>query len=143
MASSSHKGFSEEKKGRKGQAYLTNLGLNEMKTQGDLNFDQNRSNMGNASSHSVECIPSKKGNTHFSMGKIKCGTRSTEITCPTCGKRWKRRGPCLTPRLSIWGGKIPPKMENNNNNKFWQEENIGYFGGSRRMLGYEFVRHLG
>ncbi len=93
-----------------------------MKTQGDLNFDQNRSNMGNASSHSVECIPSKKGNTHFSLGKIKCGTRSTEITCPTCGKRWKRCGPCLTPRLSVCGGKIPPKMKN-------------YFGGFRRMLG--------
>jgi hypothetical protein len=110
-----------------------------MKTQGDLNFDQNRSNMGNASSHSVECIPSKKGNTRFSMEEIKCEMRRTEITCPTCSKRWKRRGP----RLSICGGKIPPKMENNNNNKFWQEENIGYFGGCRRMLGYEFVRHLG
>jgi hypothetical protein len=104
-----------------------------MKSQGDLNFDQNRSNMGNASSHLVECIPCKKRNTRFSMGKIKCGTKSTEITSPTCGKGWKRCGPCLTLILSVCRGKIPPKMENNNNNnnKFWQEENIGYFGGCR------------
>ncbi len=71
------------------------------------------------------------------MGKIKCGTKSTEITSPTCGKGWKRCGPCLTLILSVCRGKIPPKMENNNNNnnKFWQEENIGYFGGCRWMLG--------
>jgi hypothetical protein len=45
------------------------------------------------------------------MGKIKCETKSTEITSPTCGKGWKRCGPCLTPILSICRGKIPPKME--------------------------------
>jgi hypothetical protein len=69
LASSSHKGFSEEKKGR-------NL---------------------------VECIPSKKGNTHFSMGENQMWNKKHRNYMPHMWQKMRKTRSLLNPEtLYMW-----------------------------------------